>query len=209
MEGYGFPVDIVLVTAHHRGNTIHMCNTTSLTDHLLIAMPSLADPNFNHTVTYICEHGEKGTLGLVINRPLELTLQRVFDHLELQVDEHYTDVPVFAGGPMQQEHGFVLHTPCGDWQSSLQITDTIALTTSQDILTAIASDEGPKQFRCILGCAGWGPGQLEEEIAANSWLSVPAASNILFDLPSNKCWKAAAALLGIDLDLLSTEAGHA
>jgi putative transcriptional regulator len=186
-----------------------MSETPSLTNHFLIAMPALADPNFSHTVTYICEHNDKGAMGIVINRPLELTLGEVLEHMQITPGQKVeVKRPVLAGGPVQGEHGFVLHTPVGKWSSSLPITDDIAVTTSRDILMAMADGKGPERFLVALGYAGWGAGQLEQEMANNAWLSGPADPHVLFDLPLDQRWTAAAALLGIDLNLLSTEVGH-
>lgn len=181
-----------------------------LTNHFLIAMPQLADPNFFHTVTYICEHNSDGALGIVINRPLEMRLGEIFTHMNIDgATAQAADLPVYLGGPVQQERGFVLHQPPGDWESSLRITDTIAVTTSRDVLAAIADGTGPKRALVALGYAGWGAGQLEQEMADNAWLSGPADARILFDLPDQQRWHAAAALLGVDLNLLSGDAGHA
>ncbi len=187
-----------------------MSQPLNLRNHFLIAMPALDDPNFFHTVTYICEHNDEGALGIVINRPTDITLGEMLTQLsldaELQVD---TTINVFEGGPVQQENGFLLHTPLGQWNASLPVTEQIALTTSKDILEAIAQGAGPQRFLVALGYAGWGPGQLEEEMAANAWLSGPASAEILFDTPAEQRWQAAAALLGVDLRLLSSESGHA
>jgi len=187
-----------------------MSESVSLTNHFLIAMPGLADANFTHTVTYICEHNEYGAMGLVINRPLDLTVREVLEHMEIAPEERpEVDGPIFSGGPVQPEHGFVLHTPVGEWDASLAITDHIAVTTSRDVLTAVNEGRGPEQYLICLGYAGWGEGQLEEEMAQNAWLSGPADPSILFDTPADRRWAAAAALLGVDLNLLSSEAGHA
>ena len=181
----------------------------SLTNHFLIAMPALEDPNFSHTVTYICQHDEQGAMGIVCNRPQELTVREVLEHLEIPVSESLdADIPVYTGGPVQSEHGFVLHSPVGPWSASLQVTEDIALTTSLDILSAIAEGAGPPHYLLALGYAGWGAGQLEEEMAANAWLSGPADTTILFETPPQARWAAAAALLGVDLNLLSGEVGH-
>jgi len=180
------------------------------TDHFLIAMPSLADPNFSQTVTLICDHNDEGALGIVINRPLELSLSELFEHLEMT-----TTIPlpvnaaVYAGGPVQMDHGFVLHHPLGQWESTLRIQEQLGLTTSRDILSAIASGDGPEKSLVTLGYAGWGPGQLEQEISNNAWLTVPNDIKIVFDVPANKRWQAAASKLGIDLNLLAGVAGHA
>lgn len=187
-----------------------MDSFSSLANHFLIAMPALADPNFTHTVTYLCEHTEEGAMGIIINRPLEISLGDVLEQMQIEPSEAVDlATPIYLGGPVQSERGFVLHTPVGGWQSSLAITDTIAVTTSRDIITAIAQGEGPEQYHLALGYAGWGEGQLEQEIADNAWLSGPADQRILFDTPVEERWAAAAALLRVDLNLLSSEVGHA
>lgn len=184
--------------------------SSNLTNHFLIAMPQLADPNFFHTVTYICEHNEDGALGIVINRPLELTLGEVLEHMDLAADDNdATAQVVYQGGPVQQERGFVLHEPVTQWDATLPITEHIGVTTSRDILEAIAKGDGPQHSLIALGYAGWGAGQLEQELAQNAWLSGPADKGILFETPHEKRWEAAAALLGVDLNLLSGDAGHA
>jgi putative transcriptional regulator len=187
-----------------------MSSTPSLNNHFLIAMPALDDPNFHHTTTYICEHDENGALGVVINRPLEMQLGEILQHMDIQAcNEEISSRQVYMGGPVQNDRGFVLHEPAGDWEATLKVTDTIGITSSRDILQAIAAGEGPKNSIVTLGYAGWGAGQLESELAANTWLSGPASSKIVFDTPSEQRWQAAAALLGIDLNLLSSDTGHA
>ena len=187
-----------------------MTELTYLTNQLLIAMPTLADPNFFQTVTYISEHNAHGALGLVINRPLNLTLGQLLEHLHISSDQpEMAAIPVYHGGPVQPEQGFVLHSPVGHWGATLRVTDAIGITTSRDILQAVARGEGPNHLLVALGYAGWGPGQLEQEIVANAWLSSPADFAILFNTPSDQRWLAAAALLGIDLNLLSSHVGHA
>ena len=185
--------------------------TTYLANQFLIAMPSLADPNFARTVTYICEHDANGALGIIINRPLDLTLGQLLDHLEIEgaTAEPVRASAVFSGGPVQPEQGFVLHTPPGAWEASLAITDTLSLTTSRDVLVGMADAKGPRRWLVALGYAGWGPGQLEQEMAENAWLSGPADPHVLFDLPIERRWEAAAALLGVDMRLISGDAGHA
>ena len=181
-----------------------------LANRFLIAMPSLADPNFSRTVTYLCDHNAEGAMGLVINRPLELSLADLAPHVEVEVtDAARADTAIFQGGPVQAERGFVLHRPTGDWEATLDITEDIGLTMSRDIIEAIAQGEGPRDHLIALGYAGWGAGQLEAELAANAWLSGPADPGILFELPIGRRWEAAAALLGVDLTLLSTDIGHA
>lgn len=191
-------------------------NTTDLTGHFIIAMPGLLDENFNHTVTYICEHDENGTFGITINRETDITVNEIIAQMETATDKkepHEKDTSqsqsVYLGGPVQQGRGFILHKPLGNWGSTLKINDTMALTTSRDILEAIARNEGPEQAMIALGYAGWGAGQLEQELAANTWLSCPAEEQIIFNTPASKRWQAAADLLGVDLQLLSNESGHA
>lgn len=187
-----------------------MSDFTSLANHFLIAMPTLADPHFHHTVTYICEHTPEGAMGIVINRTLPITLGEVIKQMKINPSRQLDiTVPVHEGGPVRREHGFVLHSPAGAWETSLVINDGIALTTSLDILSAIAHQEGPRRYLIALGYAGWGEGQLEQEMAQNSWLNGPADAAILFDTPLEQRWQAAAALLGVDLGLLSSEVGHA
>lgn len=187
-----------------------MMETTNLTNHFIIAMPGLMDDNFNHTVTYICEHNENGSFGIVINRKSDITLDEIIHQMEIEPDKSIAPGKhIYHGGPVQQERGFILHTPVGIWNSSLKINDQLALTTSRDILEAIAHNEGPEQSIIALGYAGWSPGQLEHEIANNTWLNCPAEEQIIFDIPAEKRWQASADLLGIDLKLLSNDTGHA
>lgn len=182
----------------------------SLRNHFLIALPGMQDPAFAHSVTYICDHSPRGAMGVVINRTLDFTLDRVFEQLLLEHPEHQANTAVLAGGPVSRERGFVLH-PRGDrqWQSSLHITDEISLTASRDILDAMAAGTGPEHAQFFLGYAGWEAGQLEEELAENGWLTVPADSAILFDTPVEQRWVAAARPLGVDVNLIPATAGHA
>ncbi len=183
---------------------------TSLTNHFLIAMPALQDPNFARSVTYICQHGEEGALGIMINRPLNIGLEELLESMNITADHPGAGhQAVFAGGPVHPEQGFVLHQPPGEWSSTLRVSDQISVTTSQDIIEAIARDKGPEKYLIALGYAGWGGGQLEEELAANSWLSGPVDAGIIFDTPPEQRWEAAATLLGVDLSLLSNDVGHA
>ena len=187
-----------------------MDRTTNLTGHLLIAMPSMLDPNFHRTVTYICEHSDQGALGLVINRPMDMDLGQVFAQLELGApDPGVARRPVLRGGPVQLERGFVLHDSTDEWDSTVAVGNSIHVTTSQDILSSMAAGGGPERAVVALGYAGWGAGQLEEEISANAWLSVPASPHIIFDTPFEDRWQEAAGLLGIDLAIMSPDAGHA
>ena len=185
-------------------------NSGSLADHFLIAMPSLNDGFFNHTVTYICEHDENGSFGIIINQPAGILLNQILSEMKIEAGADYNaEQPVFIGGPVDQGRGFILHRPPGSWQSSLRVNDDVALTTSRDVLQAIARNEGPKDSIIALGYAGWAAGQLEDEMASNTWLSCPADQQIIFDTPVEERWQAAARLIGIDLSLLSSDAGHA
>lgn len=183
--------------------------TDGLRNQFLIAMPSLQDGYFAQTVTYICEHTEEGAMGLVINQPLDLTLEQMLRQLDLELATDEGGQRIFRGGPVQPEHGFVLHPAGHEWNGTRNLDGDLALTTSRDILEAIARGEGPRQRLIALGYAGWGPGQLESEIAENSWLVAPAKHTILFSLPPNQRWSAAARLIGIDMNLISQVAGHA
>ena len=187
-----------------------MTTNTHLTGQFLIAMPTLDDPNFAHTVTYICQHTEEGALGIVISRPLEdMRLGDILASMGIEVaDEAVAAQPVYFGGPVQPERGFVLHTPVGDWLGTRAVDGQVGLTTSRDILEAIAAGRGPEKFLVALGYAGWGAGQLEREMLDNAWFNVRADPEILFDLIPAQRWKAAAARLGIDLDRMSSQVGH-
>jgi putative transcriptional regulator len=184
--------------------------TTNLTGHLLIAMPSMLDPNFARTVTYICEHSDQGALGLVINRPLDMDLGEVLEQMALEPrDAELARLPILRGGPVELQRGFVIHDSHREWDATVAVTDQIFVTTSQDILSAMAAGSGPEHALVALGYAGWSAGQLEREIAENAWLSVPASAQLLFDVPFEERWEQAAALLGVDLAMLSSQAGHA
>lgn len=182
----------------------------NLTHHLLIAMPSMVDSVFSKTVTYICEHNEQGALGLVINRPTDLTLASLLRQLDIHgVESQSHESPIVFGGPVQVDCGFVLHRPAGKWQSTLAVNEEVELTTSLDILRAIANSEGPDKMLVALGYSGWDAGQIEHEIAQNSWLTVPASSSILFDMSFEERMPAALQLLGVNLANLSNQVGHA
>ncbi len=182
----------------------------NLTHHFLIAMPAMADPHFSRTLTYICEHNDQGALGIVVNRPLEMTLQALLEQVSIPpAGGKFKSVPIHFGGPVQVDRGFVLHTPLGQWQSTLAVSTEIGLTTSKDILQAVARGEGPGKLFVTLGYAGWAPGQLEHELALNAWLTVQASPDVIFDLPAEKRLSAAMSLLGIDFASLSEQAGHA
>ena len=183
--------------------------TANLTNQFLIAMPSMADPFFARSVTYLCQHNEEGALGIIINRPLQLTLKDVIEQMEIEFhNDALGDMPVYFGGPVQPERGFVLHEAGGEWKSTLKMSDGLWLTTSRDILEAISQGEGPHKVLLALGYAGWGEGQLEREIVDNAWLNAEAEQSIIFSLPAAHRWKAAAGLVGVDISMLSTQAGH-
>src|SRR3569832_593080 len=177
-------------------------SSLSLSNHFLIAMPSLADPNFQRTVTYICVHNDHGVMGIVIYRPLNLSLGEVFEHMHIASDApdntHHT---VYMGGPVQPERGFVLHQPAGRWDNTQRISDHLGLATSNEILEDIARGAGPDEIFVALGCAGWGAGQWEQEMADNAWLSGPADKQNIFQTPWQQRWEAAAAAMGVVLFL--------
>ena len=187
-----------------------MDSTNNLTNHFLIAMPGLQDANFARTVTYVCEHSDQGTMGMVVNRPMNLALGEMLEQLDIQPCEPTArEMPVYLGGPVQTDRGFVLHDGGLVWDSTMRITKNVSVTTSKDILEAIAQGRGPENTLVALGYAGWSGGQLDAEMSANAWLSGPANQEILFHMPPDQRWLAAARLLGVDMNLLSAEAGHA
>ena len=196
-------------------NELETSDKFSLCNHFLIAMPSLNDPNFEQSVSYICEHNNEGAMGVVINHPSELTFAELCEQLDIEITDNDTaNYPIFDGGPVERDRGFILHTPIGEWESTLKITKDIGLTMSQDIIEAIANgyssdNNPPKHFIIALGYAGWSEDQIEDEIAANSWLNTPATNKILFNTAIENRWTAAAASLGIDLQQLSSDIGHA
>jgi len=173
-------------------------------------MPNMADPYFSRTLTYVCEHNDQGALGIVVNRPIDMTLQALFERLSLNLKSStFADAPVYFGGPVQTDRGFVLHRPLGDWSSTLRVTSDIGLTTSKDILQAVSSGDGPVNMIMSLGYAGWSAGQLEAEIAQNAWLTVEADPSVMFDLPVEARLEAAMALIGASFANLMDVAGHA
>lgn len=180
----------------------------SLKNHFLIAMPALKDSSFEHSVTYICSHDNEGAMGIVLNRPTELDLSEVLEQLEIE-GPHGHDRTVLLGGPVHQDHGFILHKDRGNWRSTLSVSHDIYVSTSKDILTSLAKGEGPNNYKVALGYAGWDAGQLEQELLNNSWITVEADENILFNTPEDKMYQAALNLLGIDEGFLSSDAGHA
>ena len=182
----------------------------NLTNQFLIAMPALADPNFHRTVTYVCAHSEEGAMGIVINRPTDLKLADVLGQMSIPfTDNAVSGMAVLQGGPVCRERGFVLHQPAGEWDSTLKVSEEIGIATSRDILSEIAEGRGPEQSLIALGYAGWGAGQLEQEVLDNAWLSGPISRKVLFDLPFEERWASAARLLGVDPERLSGQVGHA
>jgi len=185
-----------------------------LTNQLLVAMPTLGDPNFSRTVTLVCEHNKDGALGIIINRPMEMAISEVFQQLDLTAqDIRLRDQPVLRGGPVAPERGFVLHPAATEgapvYDATLAVSEKLHVTTSRDVLAAIARGEGPNEALLALGYAGWGAGQLEEEMRANAWLNVPVDEAILFRVPYSERWTAAMQLLGINSERLSSQTGHA
>jgi putative transcriptional regulator len=184
-----------------------------LTNQFLIAMPGMVDENFAGSVVYLCEHTDKGALGLVINKPIDITMKNLFDKVELPLDrDELASQPVFFGGPVQTERGFVLHDGGGEgggYSSTLNIPGGLAMTTSKDVLEALSGGAGPRRVLVTLGCSGWSAGQLEEELGRNGWLSVDADPKVIFDTPAEQRYGRALALLGVDPRMLSPDAGHA
>jgi len=182
----------------------------NLENQLLIAMPTLNDSYFNRSVIYVCEHNEDGAMGLIINLPIEMTLNELLAHIEADVDSNpVMNQKVLTGGPVSTQRGFVLHSPQKGWKSSLALSSDVMITTSKDILMALGTDQAPEKFLVTLGYAGWDAGQLEEEIQANSWLTTLADKDILFNTPIEQRWKKATEMLGINVAHLSNEIGHA
>jgi putative transcriptional regulator len=182
----------------------------NLTNHFLIAMPNMVDPYFARTLTFLCEHNDQGALGLVVNRPIDMTLAALFERLSLESSaRELSEMPVYFGGPVQTDRGFVLHTPIGSWSSTLAVRDKIGLTTSRDILEAVSRGKAPERMMVTLGYSGWAAGQLEHEIKQNAWLTVEAKDGIIFDVPAEERLPAAMELLGVSYATLADEAGHA
>lgn len=183
---------------------------TPLANQLLVALPSLADPNFARTVSLLCQHDADGAMGVVVNRRSDYSLGEIFSQMGIACDDAaMCATPVLAGGPVHPERGFVIHDGAGGWDSSLGIAEGLYVTTSRDVLEAMARRDGPARALVALGCAGWGAGQLDAELAENSWLTVPADNEILFALPLDARWQAAAGRIGVDLAHMPGYAGHA
>ena len=187
-----------------------MTDVSRFSNHFLIAMPSLLDPNFFRAVAYVCEHNEDGAIGIIINQPTENQIKDILDQVNIECShDDFKEQPVLFGGPLQTERGFIIHRPEGQWRSTLESSSHVHITTSKDILEALAEGKGPTEAIVALGCAGWGAGQLDEEILNNAWLVCPADDTILFKTPFNERWRAAAKLIGVDVDKLSDTSGHA
>jgi putative transcriptional regulator len=185
-----------------------------LTNQFLIAMPGMTDDRFAGSVVYLCEHSEKGALGLVINKPIDIKLKNLFEKVELPLDRaELAELPVYFGGPVQTERGFVLHDRVGNdgsgYSSTMSVPGGLEMTTSKDVLEALSNGAGPRRVLVTLGYSGWSAGQLEDELGRNGWLTVGADPAVIFDTPIEDRWARALALLGIDPRMLSQEAGHA
>lgn len=188
-----------------------MNTVQSFENQLLVAMPSMEDPYFSRSVTYICEHNENGAMGLVINQPVGMSLRELIKQADSEatvLDEKAEQI-VLAGGPVNQDRGFILHTTQEGWSSSLVVTPNLMVTTSKDILSVLGNEKGPEKAIITLGYAGWTAGQLEQEMQDNSWLTVDADESLLFDVPVHKKWETAVHKLGIDVWQLGPDAGHA
>ncbi len=210
VKNWGFVFVTRMCIRGFLGIKIASMSGINLTHHFLLAMPGMTDPNFAGALTYLCDHGEQGALGIVVNRPMTLTIGELFEQIGLDpVNNGFGHQRVYLGGPVQNERGFVLHRPIGAWSSTLAVGEGVGLTTSKDILEATAKGEGPEQIIVSLGYAGWAAGQLEEEVKQNAWLTVPADPEVIFSLPPAERIKAALGILGIDMAMLSDEAGHA
>lgn len=182
----------------------------NLTDHFLIAMPAMADPYFSQSLVYVCEHSENGALGIIVNRPIDMNLAALFEKIDLKLEHPgLANLPVYFGGPVQLDRGFVLHRPVGQWQSTLAVNGNVGLTSSRDVLVAVGTAGEPSEVIVTLGYAGWGAGQLEDELAQNAWLTVPARPDILFEMPPEDRLPAAMQKLGVSFSQLSDVAGHA
>ncbi|EGA65250.1 YqgE/AlgH family protein [Vibrio brasiliensis] len=186
----------------------------NLTNHFLVAMPGMKDPYFQRSVIYVCEHNEEGAMGLMINAPIDITIGKMLEkvdvepiHPKLLTDS--LEKPVLNGGPVSEDRGFILHQPKDEYESSIKMTDRISVTTSRDILGVLGTEAEPNHYLVALGYSGWEPGQLEIELSENSWLTVEADPNVMFDTPINERWQKAVQMLGIDVSQLSSDIGHA
>ena len=185
-----------------------MKQLSSLRNHLLIAMPSLDNSWFGGSVTYLCEHDSEGAMGLVLNKPTSFTFEDVCEQLDIDRLDHISPL-MMSGGPVSPDQGFILHQEAGNWGATMSIADGFHITSSKDILAAIAQGNGPHNYRLGLGYAGWSPGQLDEELRKNAWLTLEATPDILFGLDYRDLYDVALSKLGISAEFLSGEAGHA
>lgn len=187
-----------------------MTLSTSLANHLLIAMPTLKDPDFEKSVIYVCEHSVQGTVGLIINRPMQFPLGLVFDQLHIEpIHVEMNRMPLLFGGPIQPERGFVIHRPLGGWRSSLPLREGVTVTTSSDIIRAIAEDHGPKDVLVTLGYVGWEENQLGQEVLDNTWLVCPYSPELLYEVPFEERWAYAGLTIGVKMNELTSSVGHA
>jgi len=187
-----------------------MVQSTSLANQILIAMPSLKDPNFAKSIIYVCEHNAQGTVGLIINRPMQFPLRLVFDQLKIEpIHVESNLMPLLFGGPIQPERGFVIHRPLGDWRSSLALREGVTVTTSNDIIRAIAQDHGPKDVLVALGYVGWVENQLDKEMIDNTWLVCPYKAELLYEVPFEERWEYAGLTIGVKMNQLISGTGHA
>lgn len=184
-------------------------NSFSLANHFLIAMPDMQDQFFRESVVYICEHNADGAMGIIVNKPSPIMMDLLFDAAKTPTPERFHGQWVLMGGPVQVDRGFLVHTPTGSWESSLLVTDDIAMTTSRDIIIGLTQDNEVSKALATIGYSSWSAGQLEQELAANSWISVPADMKVLFDIPYKQRYQAALKLLNINVANLSGLAGHA
>lgn len=186
----------------------------NLTNHFLVAMPTMQDPNFKHSVIYVCEHNDEGAMGIIINQPIEISIADMLEQINVErtlplVNPLSLEYPVLNGGPVAEDRGFVLHTLQADYDSSITITPQLAVTTSLDILSQLGTQQAPEQFVVALGYAGWDEGQLEQELADNNWLTIEANNTIIFSTPIDQRWHQAIAILGVSPANLSSDIGHA
>jgi putative transcriptional regulator len=187
-----------------------MSNISSFSNMLLVAMPSMKDPNFRHTVIYVCEHQPEGAVGLIINRPMQFPIAMIFEQLNIQpIRVQLSTRPLLYGGPIQPERGFVIHKQLGPWQSSLNLREDVTITTSNDIIRAIAVDEGPADLLVTLGFTGWSAQQLEDEVKNDSWIICPFKPELVYEVPFEDRWLYAGSLIGIDMNQLTSQSGHA
>ncbi len=184
--------------------------SNNLVNQYLLATPSIQDPLFASSLVYMCEHSTEGSMGLVINHPAEQTLEQIFEQLDIECgDIDILNLPVFIGGPVKLQQGFVLHSPDGEWEKTMAVGPSIHLTSSRDILEAIAHGRGPTDFLTLLGFSGWAPGQLERELQENSWLTAKASHEITYNPDIDRKWQMAFDTLGFDIDSLSPTTGNA